>query len=179
MKLFKFRQFFDAKYIPHERRRVQILTCLFVWSIFLCFVYQNFVVGSVRVAGTSMEPTLADGEKKIYWKWDYIWRDPRRGEVVVFRDPRDGVLSVKRVLGLAGDHIEIRDAGVWIGGERLTEKYLDPRAMTFGVEGKKSVYDVGPSRFFVLGDHRGASRDSREYGPIQKSRILGRVPVEE
>src|SRR5690606_17051105 len=129
------------------------------------------------VKGASMEPNFYDHEYLIIDELSYRFRDPMRGEIVVFRYPRDPrEYFIKRVVGLPGETVEITDGKVIISnaqypnGLELEEEYLD------GVptDGKKKI-TLGADEYFVLGDNRDESLDSRAFGPLTRDHIVGRV----
>ena len=133
----------------------------------------TFVAQAFRVQGHSMEPTLQDGERLLVDKLSYRLREPRRAEVVVFRVPGDpGRRFIKRIIGVPGDVIEFRDGRVVLNGRVLVEPYaVGP---TRGPEGPEVV---PPGRYFVLGDNRAHSEDSRfqEVGFIPRQDLVGRA----
>ncbi len=142
--------------------------------------FGSFVAGNkffftiVRVNGTSMAPTLADGDLYILNKLTYKLRDPRVGEVVVFRDPDDSLLSIKRVVGIPGDTLMIRDGVVYRNNEPITEPYLEQNTKTFLFEeSRNGMVTLQDKEFFLLGDNRENSLDSRFYGGVSKTSILG------
>lgn len=138
-------------------------------SVFIIvFVYQP-----VKVEGTSMMPGLDDQERIFINKFVYHWESVDRGDVVVFRYPGDPRKSyIKRVIGVAGDHIKIDEGRVYVNGNLLREPYvLD------NYRDDRSYPDivVPPHSYFVLGDHRNLSSDSRDFGPILESTIYGKA----
>ena len=137
-----------------------------------CFII-IFLYQPVKVEGTSMMPSLEDQERIFVNKFVYRLEAIQRGDIVVFRYPRDPSKSfIKRVVGLAGDHIRI-DAGiVLVNGHALDEDYV-PRAY----EDERSYPEivVPPDSYFVLGDHRSLSNDSRDFGPVGQNYIYGKA----
>ena len=127
------------------------------------------VVDSVRVAGASMSPTLHSGDQVIVDKLD---RDPSPGDLVVFSSPEDGSRSVKRVVGAAGDVVEIQDAVLLVNGTVVDELYVDHESIDALYYGPVRVPDRA---VLVLGDRRAGSIDSRQYGPVPLDRITGTV----
>ncbi len=138
-------------------------------SIFIIvFVYQP-----VKVEGTSMMPVLDDQERIFINKYVYRWEPIERGDVVVFRYPRDPSKSyIKRVIGVAGDRVEISDGRVYVNGQRLAEPYVPGE---FRDERSYEPTVVPPHSYFVLGDHRNRSSDSREFGPVAENYIYGKA----
>jgi signal peptidase I len=138
-------------------------------SIFIIvFLYQP-----VKVQGTSMMPGLADQERILINKFAYRFQAIEHGDVVVFRYPGDGSTNyIKRVVGVPGDHIEIRRGTVYVNGRRLMEPYV-PRE--FEDERSMGEIAVPAGHYFVLGDHRNVSSDSREFGPVEREAIFGKA----
>ena len=132
-------------------------------------VVRAYVLTPVSVHGVSMEPTVHDGTALVV-----RWTDPgqlRRGELVVFRDPQ-GTLALKRVVGVAGDDVAIRDAVLEVDGRPVPEPYVDESRIDGTYFGP---VHVPAGTVFVMGDNRAPSIDSRIYGPIAFNRVLGRV----
>jgi signal peptidase I len=134
----------------------------------IVFIYQP-----VKVEGTSMMPSLADHERIFVNKFVYRLEPIERGDIVVFRYPRDPSQSyIKRVVGVAGDHIRIDGGQVYVNDQPLDEDYVPP-AYTDALSYKEIV--VPAQSYFVLGDHRNMSRDSRDFGPVNQSYIYGKA----
>jgi len=137
--------------------------------------FSHFVVQTVRVEGPSMWPTLREADYCLVNHCVYLVRQPRRGEVVVLRDPTDGTYAVKRVIAAAGDTVALRDGAVYLNGQRLDEPYLLQGTQTYPFQTWEQVVHCGPGQYFVLGDNRFFSNDSRNYGPVSRHAILGLV----
>jgi signal peptidase I len=136
----------------------------------------HFVVQSVRVSGVSMRPTLNESELYLLNRWVFHMRAPQPNEIVVLRDPEDKKYSVKRIIGCEGDVIRLEGGKVFVNGTRLYEPYLFPKTLTFPVPFSKAVsFICRKDQYFVLGDNRNYSLDSRSYGLVQRSDILGLV----
>ena len=132
-----------------------------------------FVVQPVKVEGTSMQPRLVDQERIFVNRFIYRFKDVRRGDVVVFWYPKDRNKSfIKRVLGIPGDEIEIRDGVVYVNGVRISEPYLKPEFQDYK-SFRKAVVPAG--QYFVLGDHRNSSNDSRSWGFVAQPLIYGKA----
>jgi len=136
----------------------------------------HYVVESVKVQGLSMSPTLADSQTYLLNRWIFHFRSPRTTEIVVIRDPVDGNLSVKRVIGIAGDVVRVKDGALFVNGKPLREPYIPQGTPTYPRPGiHEQSFKCGDDQYFVLGDNRNLSLDSRVYGPISRQRILGLV----
>lgn len=135
----------------------------------LLLLTRAFVLTPVSVHGVSMEPTVHDGTALVA-----RWVDPgdvRPGQLVVFRDPQ-GTVALKRVVGVPGDEVAIRDAVLEVNNRRVNEPYVDESRIDGTYFGPVRV----PARtLFVMGDNRAPSIDSREYGPIPFDRVIGKV----
>ena len=142
-------------------------------AFFIAIFIILFVVQPVKVEGTSMQPMLIDQERIFVNRFIYQFADVSRGDVVVFRYPRDVNKSfIKRVLAVPGDEIEILAGKIYLNGRRLDEPYvptefLDKRSYPRTI--------VPPGRYFVLGDHRNSSNDSRNWGFVEKRLIYGKA----
>ncbi len=132
-----------------------------------------FLYTPVRVEGNSMMPSLDDQEHIFINKFVYRIEPIQRGDIIVFRYPRDPSKSfIKRVIGLAGDHILIDDGRVYVNQKLVVEDYV-PKAYEDGRSYPELV--VPPDSYFVLGDHRSLSNDSRDFGPVASSYIYGKA----
>ena len=166
-------------------------------AVIAALLIRSFVFEPVRVDGHSMDDTLADGEIMFVTKFDYSttwlclpWADaeasekspritfggnPQRFDVVICRYPGRGATNfVKRVVGLPGDTIQLTDGYLYVNGEKYEEPYINAeyrtgRMNTFG------PYTVPEGRYFVMGDHRNNSNDSRSVGAIERTMIVGHV----
>jgi signal peptidase I len=140
------------------------------------FLFSHFLLQSVRVAGISMLPTLQDSQRYLLNRWVLFVRAPHRDEIVVLRDPSDNGYSVKRVVAVAGDSVELNNGHVYVNGVQLREPYLTPGTPTFpSPVNERSTFTCSKNEFFVLGDNRPRSIDSRLYGPVPRANILGLI----
>jgi len=164
----------DPVYRP-EKRRSLILACLLFWSVISYRVISQYVVQATEIVGPSMAPTLADGERFIIQRWLYLLRKPRRGEIVAVRAPFPDDLSVKRIIGLPGERVRVRHGRVYVNDRELGEPYLAPHIVTLPGLLTTNTYEVAPDCYFVLGDNREVSEDSRFFGAVPREQILGRI----
>jgi signal peptidase I len=154
----------------------QIYQCLSVAALAMAsyFVISHFLLQSVQVVGQSMAPTLQDSQHYLLNRWLYLLRAPKRSDIVVIRDPIDNSYAVKRIIGTAGDSVYIKGGQVYVNGVKLTEPYLTKGMPTFTYSrSTEQLIKCGQDQYFVLGDNRGNSTDSRTYGVVQRDKILG------
>lgn len=145
-----------------------LVLSVLVSGFVIVFVYQP-----VKVEGTSMMPMLKDQERIFINKYVYRWEPISRGDVVVFRYPGDPSKSyIKRVIGLPGDRVQISFGRVYVNGERLHETYVPEN---YSDERSISEIYIPADSYFVLGDHRSMSSDSRDFGPVNRSYIYGKA----
>lgn len=147
----------------------------------LALVLRLYVVNLARIKGRSMLPTLHDRDFALVWRLTYRLRAPRRGEVVICHYPGRKMKRlpflpqafVKRVIALPGDTVEWQEGVLLLNGEPLKEPYLDPaRCRSLRTRPPRTL---GPDEYYVLGDNRDASNDSRSVGPLRRRDIRGRV----
>src|SRR5215475_10161591 len=145
-----------------------LIISLAISAFIIIFLYQP-----VKVEGTSMMPSLEDQERIFVNKFVYRLEPIQRGDVVVFRYPRDPSKSfIKRVIGVAGDRVQIDEGRVFVNGREVDEDYV-PRA--YADERSYPELVVPPDSYFVLGDHRSLSNDSRDFGPVNETYIYGKA----
>jgi len=149
-----------------------------VGALLVGLVVRTFVLRPLTVSSTSMEPTLCPGDRVLVDLWDPDIDDLSRGDLVALRPGRSEVPVVKRVVGLPGDEVKIKDALLYVNDQLVDEPYVDHKAIDALFYGPVVV--PGDS-FLVLGDARAVSIDSRVYGPVAADRLIGtvamRIPV--
>ena len=182
--------------IPPEQKKSYkkiILSYLASAGIFLLELVKVAVLAGVTIAlvryflfkpfyvkGASMEPNFYDKEYLIIDEISYRFHAPERGDIIVFRYPRNPEeFFIKRIIGLPGEKIQIKDGFVYLynkanpDGGKLAEPYLPETDKTYGLN--EEVVTLSGNEYYVLGDNRNSSKDSRGFGPVDKSLITGRV----
>ena len=142
-----------------------------------CLLFIKFVAVRSVVIGHSMNPLLHDKDNLIVEKVSYYFRDPARFDIIVFRIPGDSKEHfIKRIIGLPGETVQIKDGAVYINGELLSEDIYGKDPIRLGYTASQPV-TLGEDEYFVMGDNRNNSKDSRsaEIGPVKKSQFLGRA----
>ena len=156
-----------ARGVMHSWLR-DLVVSVMVSTFIIIFLYQP-----VRVEGTSMLPMLEDQDRLFINKLAYRVGDIHRGDVVVFLYPHDHEKSyIKRVIALPGDDIRIDHGQVYVNGARVDESYV-PRQ--FEDDRSQPEMTVPPHEYFVMGDHRSVSSDSRDFGPVDRGLIYGKA----
>ena len=159
-----------------------LLYIIVITSIFLCI--RLYIIAPVSVEGASMEPTLQDGNHLILNKVS----DVDRFDVIVFPAPEeDGKQFIKRVIGLPGDEITFQDQTLYINGETIEEDYVDLSKVSdsdlqslnsdFNLSSLEGVEQVPEDSYFVLGDNRVNSKDSRSFGFISRNNVTGKTSL--
>ena len=146
---------------------------------FLMFLVIRLAVQNFNIDGHSMEPSLHNSELILVDKWSYLFHAPTRGDVIVFvAPPQPSQDYIKRVIGLPGDVITIRDTTVIVDGVTLKESYVNP-AFQGNPYAYKSINNlvVPPNDYWVMGDNRAGSSDSRDWGFVPRQNIIGRAAL--
>ena len=145
-------------------------------AVVTVFLIRSFLVQPFLVSGASMEPNFASGNYLLIDEITYRLRQPQRGEVAVFKYPNNpSTFYIKRVVGLPGEKVEIKQGAVYVSGAdvrgqaKLEENYLAPGLKTLG----NASIVLGADEYFVLGDNRNYSYDSRSWGKLDKKYIVG------
>jgi signal peptidase I len=157
--------------LPEKRTRLIREIVETVALTLLIFLVIRFAAQSFRVEGQSMEPGLHSDEFVLVDKAAYLFQSPQRGDVIVFHYPIDPSKDfIKRIIGLPGDTIQTTSSRVIVDGQVLQEPYVNQ-----AFNSDNETCKLGPDQFFVMGDNRGNSLDSRTWGPLDKSYIVGKA----
>lgn len=141
----------------------------------LLFICVRGVIQNYQVQGPSMQPTLHNHEYILVDKATYLFGSPQRGDVIVFKWPKDTSEDfVKRIIGLPGDTVRVDANGqVTVDGTPINEPYVNDLTNPY----QPNTWVLGPNQYFVLGDNRGDSSDSRDWGPVPRGDIIGRAEL--
>jgi signal peptidase I len=157
------------------RRFVRLLRDVletFLPALLIALLINVFVGQATRVEGQSMEPSLHTNQRLVVEKVSYRFHGPQRFDIVVLRLPSQGEeLLIKRVIGLPGETVEIRNGQVYINGQQLDEPFTAEETRP----GRYAKVTVPPLHVYVLGDNRNRSNDSRSFGPVPIENIVGRA----
>lgn len=149
---------------------IVLATVLFVVTFLRSYVIEPYVI-----SGVSMEPTFVDSERLLITKFAPRWESLGRGDIVIFQSPKEAEKRlIKRIVGLPGETVVIQDGHVYVNGAALLEPYLDPSAHDYS---QMRPVTLAPDEYFVLGDNRDRSNDSRMIGPIAKAAMIGKALV--
>jgi signal peptidase I, bacterial type len=144
-----------------------------VVALFLAFIFHSYVLARANVDGPSMQPTLHNNDVIFLEKLSVETNNIKRGEIIVFDSKNENHdYYIKRVVGVAGDQVEIKDGKVYVNGNQIVENYLSEDTITEPIT-PKTTYKVPEGEVFVLGDNRGNSTDSRMLGCINIKDIKG------
>jgi signal peptidase I len=143
-------------------------------AILIALLINVFIGQATRVEGQSMEPSLHTDQRLVVEKVSYRFHGPQRYDIVVLKLPSQGdELLIKRVIGLPGETVEIRNGQVFVNGEPLDEPFVDENTQP----GRNGQVTVPPLHVYVLGDNRNHSNDSRSFGPVPIENLVGRAWV--
>jgi signal peptidase I len=157
---------------------------LAVVAVTVALLIQAFLVKPYRIPSPSMEDTLLVGDRVLADRISWRFSDPQRGDIVVFHPPEPGPVLIKRIIGLPGETLSLRDGAVYVDGERLAEPYVrredgaaEPTEpfSTGRLWNLEQGYTVPADSYFMMGDNRTDSTDSRDFGPIARDQLVGRA----
>ncbi|HEY1074578.1 MAG TPA: signal peptidase I [Patescibacteria group bacterium] len=147
-----------------------------VITVLLAFLLRFFVLQPFIVEGSSMEPNFHDQQYIIIDKLSYRMREPHRGEVIVFHPPVAITQNyIKRIIGLPGETVLVKEGEVFVNGKKVDEPYLGNENHHTLPISTQSPVTLGDDEYFVMGDNRTHSSDSREFGALKKANIEGRT----
>ncbi|MCU6707192.1 signal peptidase I [Paenibacillus sp. J5C_2022] len=164
----------NERYLKRRKRLKEAREWIFSLGIAVCasLLIQNYAYAQTKVHNVSMQNTLVEGQRLIEDKWSYRFHAPERGDIVIIYGDQFDTRLVKRVIGLPGETIAMRNGTVYIDEEPLKEPYAKGESF----EGSLQMPLVVPEdEFFVLGDNRERSLDSRSFGTVPKSAIEGKI----
>jgi signal peptidase I, bacterial type len=168
----------------HDRKRnvpnlgIQVIQCvvLSVLALGSYFLVSHYVIQSVEVVGPSMAPTLHHSDRYVLNRLAYVVHGPKPKDIVVVKDPTDGTFVIKRIIAMPGDAVLFKNGEVYVNGQRLSEPYVHPGNRTYTYsDAAEQLIVCGRDQYFLLGDNRENSFDSRMYGPVRRQNILGVV----
>jgi signal peptidase I len=163
---------------PHLHPRSNLLLDTLELLLFLLAIYVLIEMAAPRfiVDGPSMEPTFYYDQRLVVSRVGYLVNDPQRGDIVVFNAPGAGAGDpplIKRAIGLPGDTVEFRNQQLYINGERQNEPYINEPCTRCA----DSTLMLDADQYFVMGDNRNHSNDSRAFGPVQRENIIGEALI--
>jgi signal peptidase I len=171
-----------ARAASGKSRTVVEYAVLAVVAVAVALLIQAFLVKPYRIPSESMENTLLIGDRVLVDRISWRFSEPRRGDITVFHPPFDGPVLIKRIVGMPGDEVSLSDGAVYINGLRLNEPYV--RRVKGRAEPTEPFsnglpwalakpYTVPPGSYFMMGDNRTDSGDSREFGPVPRRQLVG------
>lgn len=160
-------------------RDIMHIIFYFVGVAVVTFFLYHYVGQQVEVSGSSMEQTLSDGDRLILEKVTYYFEPPTRYDIIVFHPKKEekDIYYIKRIIGLPGETVNIKDGFIYINGSRIEENYGNEIILESG-QAKKNI-KLEENEYFVLGDNRNNSQDSRsaKVGNVRRESIVGKVFV--
>lgn len=156
---------------------IEFFETLVVFGAIFAIIYL-FIAQFHKVSGLSMYPTMHDGDYLITEKVSYRFGEPKRGQIVVLKNPRDNSQDfIKRIIAIPGDNLRVEQDSIYVNGQKLSETYLPAGTPThagaFITEG--TTIKAGANQYFIFGDNRNHSSDSRDWGSITKEEFVGKA----
>lgn len=180
------------QYKPKSKSAIETADSALIAVVLVFLVIRPFLIQTFFIPSGSMIPTLELGDRILVSKLDYRFGEPKRGDIVVFKAPPEASMEekdfIKRLVGLPGDVLEVKDGSLYRNGKRLNESYLDEpeiwyqdkekqAGMPIIVNGGMLPFRVPKGAYFVMGDNRNNSHDSHAWGALEKNRVIGKAWV--
>jgi signal peptidase I len=173
----------NYEFLPEKKAKWQAISEFFwemvrvaIISLAIILPVRYFLIQPFYVKGASMEPNFYDHEYLIIDEISYRFNEPQRGDIVVFKYPKDPKqYFIKRVIGLPGEKIKLQDSHIYVNGVKLEETYLPDNLETLLPLRGYGDIELASDEFFLLGDNRNQSLDSRIFGPVKREYIVGRT----
>jgi signal peptidase I len=156
---------------------------LFIWdiakiviiSLAIIVPIRAFIVQPFTVRGASMHPAFGSGDYLFINEIGYRFNDPQRGDVIIFRPPQNtSQFYIKRIIGIPGDTVKVEDGKIWLSNDASSFELLDEDYVV-GLTPGKALKTLGSDEYFVLGDNRSASSDSRNWGAVSRKNVIGKA----
>ena len=160
-----------------DKMKIRIrLILLSIIVILVVFMGWNYSLQGFTVSGRSMEPSLVNGEWLLVDKLSYHFSSPKRGDIIVFNPPLESSQPyIKRIIGMPGERIEIKDGRIYISNDEGDFEYVETTALPDISFSCNDSWEIPEGHYFVLGDNRPVSGDSRKFGPVPEDNIIGKV----
>ena len=171
----------NLKTLPRPKLKIPgilmetLSTVVFIIAVTVLF---DLAIPRSLVDGHSMEPTFFGDDRLVVSRVNYLISDPQRGDILVFNslvpsEAEQGIMLIKRVIGMPGEIVEIREQKVYVNGVVLGEDYIKEPCQINRC--RDETWELGPNEYFMMGDNRNNSRDSRRFGPVPITKIVGQV----
>ncbi len=167
----------EQKTVSHTTFFSEVIRFVLI-AVFVVLPIRLYVAQPFIVSGASMDPTFANGEYLVVDEVSYRFEDPKRGDVIIFRFPQDpSKFFIKRIIGLPGETVDMKDSEIRIINDAYPEGFLLDETY-LNLENKNTLrMKLAEDEYFVMGDNRAASSDSRIWGPLKNDFIIGRALI--
>ncbi|RPI52700.1 MAG: signal peptidase I [Chloroflexi bacterium] len=161
----------DQENSPRERSALREIVETVVFTLLIYLLVRTFLFENYRVVGQSMVPSLQNNQFLVVSKLDYRLHEPRRGDIIVFRDPFNPERKlIKRIIGLPGENVEVQNGQVLVDQARLSEPYIADLGRY-----NQALTPIPDGQYYVLGDNRNNSSDSHSWGLLAEDKIVGKA----